>query len=83
MVFQVLATLYLRVTNAAKDDTRQERVLVDLDLPETHQMQYHTADFGRSKSLCETRVRIVGGSLPHSANIYHSPLCARPQIDSQ
>lgn len=48
-ISQVLATLYLREGNAVEDDARQERVLVDIHLPETRQMQYHVANFARSK----------------------------------
>lgn len=45
---QILASVCLRVIDAT-GDVPIEKVLVNIDNPETHQSQYHTADFGHSK----------------------------------
>lgn len=53
--FQVLAVSLVRATNAkleAKPETAKdlgEEILVRIENPETHQTQYHTADFSHSK----------------------------------
>lgn len=54
--FQILAAVIghavVKAQIASRPDMknlRSGRVLVDIDNPETHQSQYHTADFDRSK----------------------------------
>lgn len=35
----------------ARIDLKSDRVIVDIDNPETHQTQFHTANFNTSKSI--------------------------------
>lgn len=58
--FQILAAVIGHAVVKAQLATRPDmknlrtgRVLVDIDNPETHQSQYHTADFDRSKCCNE------------------------------
>lgn len=51
MVFQVLAINYLRAVNARYEPKSNKEVIVSIDNPETHQTQYHTADFDTSNFL--------------------------------
>lgn len=47
------------VATARIDLKHDKEIIVDIDNPDTHQTQYHTADFITSKYECVCRIVIV------------------------